>query len=737
MSFLSELKRRNVYRVAGVYAVVGWLLVQIAATVEDAIALPSWFDAVVLSFLVIGFPIVLVFAWAFELTPDGIKRTSAVSENESITSQTGSKLDALLVVALFVFAGAILAPRFLPSSRSDGTDETRSTKIEPPTAQSRQAIPAPPADTRASIAVLPFADLSPEGNQEYFADGVSEELLNVLAKVEGMRVAGRTSSFAFKGRNEDLREIGQVLGVAQILEGSVRSQGDRVRVTAQLIQASDGFHLWSETYDGNLSDIFAVQDDIAQKILLAMKEVLGVSQAPKVASATRTDIDAYNLFLEARDLITSRTRENLERAMDLLNKAIVIDDAYAPAFAARAQAFILLSDRPTSYGSLPAKEAHEQAQRDIDTALVLDPKLAQGFAVRGLLESDVGRRTAAAGSFREALALNPSSLDARLWLANSLYESGLVFDSITELQKLLDIDPLFGPAANNLMIALDDVGQYEESTRFAQQMVDRVRDPQKSIRFRTSVARHTDGPASAIQIALALGVDQLSTGASGELVTDFAALGIDTVSEGSVPPIPLFQPSITAALGRSEAAVEEAFQRIDKNSLFAAAHAIYLEVLATAGDDDKVIKHYNDEYDGDLNSLTEKLTAYALDGVPPYMELALAAKTTGDQSLFDEAMSAWRRTIDRFRAGGSASGLRDVDDARYWAMQGDATKAVSFLTTAYEKLGYIPIWNFRERAFTAIKDSEAFVKIHHKNLVRINEERAKLNREPLDQSFYE
>ena len=357
--------------------------------------------------------------------------------------------------------------------------------------------------------------------------------------------------------------------------------------------------------------------------------------------------------------------------------------------------------------------------------------------MRGLLENDVGRRTAAAGSFREALALNPSSLDARLWLANSLYESGLVFDSITELQKLLDIDPLFGPAANNLMVTLDDVGQYEESTRFAQQIADRLRDPQLSVRFRTRVARLTDGPASAIQVALDLGVDKLSTGAAGQLVVDFETLGIDIVSEGLSPPAPLYQPSITAALGRSEAAVEDALELIEKNPLFAAAHAIYLEVLSTAGHDATVIEHFDREYSGDLNILSEKLTAYALDGVPPYMELALAAKATGDDSLYDDAMNAWRRTIDRFRAGGSASGPRDVDDARYWAMQGDATKAVSFLTTAYEKNGYIPVWNFRERAFSALKDNEAFVNIHEKNLVRINEERAKLNRDPLDASFFD
>ncbi|MEO0436945.1 MAG: adenylyl cyclase, partial [Pseudomonadota bacterium] len=318
MGFFSELKRRNVFRVAGVYAVVGWLLVQVSASIEEAIGLPAWFDGLVVALLAIGFPIALIFAWAFELTADGIKRTVDVPTGESITGNTGNKLDLVLVLALFVFAGAILAPKFLSSGASALLGGASAVAAEP------------------SIAVLPFADLSPDNNQEYFADGISEELLNVLAKVDGMKVAGRTSSFAFKGRNEDLREIGRVLDVAHILEGSVRSQGDRVRVTAQLIQVSDGFHLWSETYDGDLRDIFAVQDDIAAQILMAMKTQLKVDATPDLAPVSRADVTAYGLFLEARDLIYTRSPANMERALELLNSAIEIDPNYAPAYAARA-----------------------------------------------------------------------------------------------------------------------------------------------------------------------------------------------------------------------------------------------------------------------------------------------------------------------------------------------------------------------------------------------------------------
>ncbi|MFT7320730.1 MAG: hypothetical protein ACI8SI_002281, partial [Congregibacter sp.] len=200
MSFLGELKRRNVFRVAGVYVVVSWVIVQVAATLEEAISLPAWFDAVAVSFLAIAFPIVMVFAWAFELTPEGIQRTTAVSSEDSITEQTASKLDMVLILALLIFAGAMVMPRFLPQEPASNTESTASASSQ----DEAMVAEATPPVKDASIAVLPFADLSPEGNQEYFADGISEELLNVLAQVDGLKVAGRTSSFAFKGRNEDL-----------------------------------------------------------------------------------------------------------------------------------------------------------------------------------------------------------------------------------------------------------------------------------------------------------------------------------------------------------------------------------------------------------------------------------------------------------------------------------------------------------------------------------------------------
>jgi TolB-like protein/Tfp pilus assembly protein PilF len=501
MSFVGELKRRNVFRVAGVYAVVGWLLVQIAATVEEAIALPPWFDAVVLSFLVIVFPIALVFAWAFELTPEGIKRTAAVDADDSITAHTASKLDMVLVAALVLFAAAMLAPRFLPQlaqppvAESEQADSEAAVvaavadAVEEKTEQPAQTVEIADAPIDASIAVLPFVDLSQRGDQEYFADGISEELLNVLAKVRELKVAGRTSSFAFKGRDENISEIGRVLNVAHVLEGSVRSQGDRVRVTAQLIQVSDGYHLWSETYDGNLSDIFAVQDDIAQQILTALKEQLVVQEAPQLAQATRTDVTAYGLFLEARDLIYTRDEAKMTRAKALLDQVISIDPEYAPSYALRAKAYALLSDSPSSYGKIPLQEAYAKAQNDVDMALELDPELADAHAVRGLLANDSGNPDFAMASLRRALDINPNLLDARNWLALSLNDNGRAREALETLTALISIDPLYPPAINNAFIYALDIGDDARAIEIAERYIALSDDPSMALYFRGRVAR--------------------------------------------------------------------------------------------------------------------------------------------------------------------------------------------------------------------------------------------------------
>ena len=258
MNFFSELKRRNVVRVAVAYGVMGWLVLQILDVVVDPLNLPDWTASLVIVLLAIGLPIALLFAWAFELTPEGMKKTAEVDADASITHNTGQKLNYFIISALVIAVGFLLYDR-----QPAGPDNMEDT---------------------VSIAVLPFVNMSADPDQEYFSDGITEEILNTLVKVPGLMVAARTSAFAYKGQNRDVREIGAELGVDTIVEGSVRRAGDDLRITAQLIRVEDGFHLWSETYDRKYENVFAIQEEIASSIATAVALPLGLDAGALVTS---------------------------------------------------------------------------------------------------------------------------------------------------------------------------------------------------------------------------------------------------------------------------------------------------------------------------------------------------------------------------------------------------------------------------------------------------------------------
>jgi len=338
-----ELKRRNVIRVAVAYLIATWLVLQVADLVLENISAPEWVMQVFMLAFALGFPLALIFSWAYELTSDGLKKEREVDRDQSITRSTGRKLNQADTSNTATLDSAVV--------------------------------------TDKSVAVLAFEDLSAAGDHAYFAEGLSEELLNVLAQVPDLKVAGRTSSFAFKGQNTDLRDIGEILNVAHILEGSVRTSGNRIRVTAQLINAADGFHLFSETYDRDLTDIFAVQDDIAEKISTALQSELIGTVA--VREATPTQIEAFDLYLLARQNIHTRDKDKMTEALALLDQAIAIDPEYAPALAQKALATYLLSDSGGAYGDIPAADAIRIARPLLDKALQIDSRLAEAHAIIG------------------------------------------------------------------------------------------------------------------------------------------------------------------------------------------------------------------------------------------------------------------------------------------------------------------------------------------------------------------
>ena len=435
MSLFSELKRRNVFRVAIAYVIAAWLVLQVSQLVLEAIEAPSWVLKTFLLLFALGLPIVLLFSWAYELTPEGIKKEQDVDRSGSVTHGTGKKLNQItiaMVIALAVFVvvdRAYFAPPPLPAAESAKETDLRVEK---------------------SIAVLAFEDLSADGDQEYFADGLSEELLNVLARMPDLQVAGRTSSFAFKGQNRDLREIGEILNVAHILEGSVRKAGNQIRVTAQLINADTGFHLYSDTYDRDLTDIFAVQDEITAAITGALRaELIGTI----IQETAETSIEAYDLYLVARQKIYTRDPSEMKEASRLLDQALELDGEYAPALAQRALVQVLLSDGVGSYGDIPAAEAYADARLLVDRAIANDASLAEAHAVSGLIMG--GERDASNDDeiavLEHALSLNPNLDNTRNWLSTAYGEASRNEESRALLEAVVERDPMFGPAFNNLI----------------------------------------------------------------------------------------------------------------------------------------------------------------------------------------------------------------------------------------------------------------------------------------------
>src|SRR2546421_4277138 len=304
--FFSELKRRNVYKVAVGYGVVGWLVMQVAATIVPALHLPDSLTTTVVVLVLLGFPIALVIAWAFEMTPEGMKRTENISPDRKMPQWSARKFAALIVTVALVAAG-LLCYQII---RSKAPARTASTAVE-----------------EKSLAVLPFVDMSQTKDQEYFCDGISEEILDALAKVEGLRVVARTSSFAFKGKNDDVSEIAQKLNVRNVLEGSLRREGNRIRISVQLINARDGFHVWSHTFERELQGIFAVQDEITQAIVDALKIKLAVA----LPARARQNTEAYDLYLQGLYLSNKSDEESLRKSLSFFQSALDKDPNLARA----------------------------------------------------------------------------------------------------------------------------------------------------------------------------------------------------------------------------------------------------------------------------------------------------------------------------------------------------------------------------------------------------------------------
>jgi len=469
LSFFSELKRRNVFKVAAAYIVVAWLIMQVGDVMAPAMHLPDWINSALVFFLVLGLPVALVLSWAFELTPEGVRLEKNVDRSRSIRHLTGRKLDYWMIALLVAAVGFFAFDKFVLDPERDAD------RIEAAVQVARQdAAPAVDTASGPSIAVLPFVNMSDDESNEYFSDGISEELLNVLAKLPGLRVAARTSAFQFKGQNRDIPEIARQLHVNHVLEGSVRKAGNRLRITAQLIEAESGFHLWSDSYDRELEDIFSIQDEISAAIAEALKGELGLSdrldagKLPTIPAATSAE--AYELYLRGRQLTNARNPAALEEAVIALEHALDLDEQYAPAQAQLAIAITLQDQGEGSHDPRSIQDVWLRATRHADRAMELGPNLAEAYGARALIASANFEFLSAIENGKKALALNPSYVDAMNWVQASLVNTGQWIEAMQLMDRMAAADPLSIVGRINYTFKLGRQRRFSEARQIADEL---------------------------------------------------------------------------------------------------------------------------------------------------------------------------------------------------------------------------------------------------------------------------
>ncbi len=714
MTLFAELKRRNVFRVAIAYAIASWVLIQIIDVISPVFAIPEWVPKLIIILLAVGLVPALVFAWAFEMTPEGIKKESEVDRSGSIVHQTGRKLNYVITGFLVVAVALLLVERQL-----------RPVVIAEPEAAAVEVTSEEPRNNN-SIAVLPFVNMSSDAEQEFFSDGITEQILNSLASVQELKVAGRTSSFAFKGRNEDLRIIGDALGVENILEGSVRKSGTTVRITAQLVQVEDGFHLWSATYDRELTDVFAIQDEIANEILKQLRSKL-LGDDVVIATAQRTSPEVYELYLQAKQRIYTRIRPEIETAVDELDEAIQLDQEYAPTFAQRGIATMLLSDQ--QYGSIPDDEANRRAKRYIDQSLRLDPDLAEAWAGLGLYNTNGALDTEASiDALVKALSINPNLIDASNWLQIALIGAGDVSGAMKILEELVERDPLYRPAFSNAIQMFNNFGRPEK----AEALLERIAriDP--------------DNP----DLVGAKAVNYLFSGRSGEglqLMEQRRELGsmsgVDKVylsvglmntgqferatTEGSL----FFRPGALYSVGR----VDEAFD-VARAQAISGNPGNLFDLLVRARRYQELVDYVEERWPN-LSTFASEYPG-GQNGYGLMANIALAYSHTDNVARFDEAMRFLDQRISKLAEQGISNFGFWGNRAIYYAMLGDIDAAFEHLQSAVEG-GWVIVGDpvEVEPALAPLADDPRFAEIEATMLARVNEYRGLLDLAPFDENY--
>jgi len=720
-AMIAELSRRKVLRTMGAYAVAVFAILQLMDAAVEPLRLPDWVPTLVVVSVILGFPVVFVLAWFFDVTSGGIKRTLAAG---LLTRTQTTSMFAFMLVAT-AGLGSLFYHYY-----SNVFDDAIGPDAQAAAAQREFAAP------ENSIAVLPFTDYSEQGNQAYFSDGIAEEILNLLAQVKGLHVAARTSSFAFREREKDIREIGRLLNVATVLEGSIRTSGNRIRMTAQLINVADGYHIWSQSYDRELTDLFAIQDDVASAISEALVDSFaGLSEKP--ASRTR-NLAASEAFRTGRLHWWRRSPQEIQRAIELFAEALEHDPNFAPAFAAIADSMLLLS----SYGNITQVQAVERAQPMIEKALALDPESAEAFAALGLARWQIGHYDSAESSLRQAVSLNPDYVPARLWLGGLLGDQGRIPEQGAVLQEAMAIDPLNELLAINFAGNLYVRGDYEAARDLLTGLVQIKPDS-------PTLLRTLSGYASG----------------HGDLVEAWEYASRSYMLEPDSPAVIGIMAKAWMELGEIDRAEEVLRAGMEASSDNADLKTQYFQLMLIAGRLEEAERVVSEQFGEDISDLPERFQRFyhfqmGLIGI--LREDFVAAREQFEQSLDPEARSGFdgdqvfsltmasflneqlgddalasqrleeaERAVQRARINGIDDAGIYYTEAILHVLRDESEQAIEALQTAYER-GWRQAWILQiDGRLDPLRNEPGFVEIRD----RIAEDVSRARAEVLSQTL--
>jgi TolB-like protein len=672
LSFFNELKRRNVFKVGVAYLITAWLLVQVADMLLDNMGAPAWVLQAIFVVLLVGLFVTLLVAWAFELTPEGIKKEKDVDRSQSITAQTGRNLNTAIITVLILALGYFAWDKFMLRPAQD-TETARAVAENVAEAAADSGLP-----TDKSIAVLPFDNRSNRPEDEFFTAGIHDDLLTQLAQISSLRVISRTSVVQFNGTSKSIREIAELLGVATVLEGGVQRAGNQVRINMQLIDAATDTHLWAQTFDRELTanNIFIIQSEIATAVTAAMRATLSPDEQQRIRSVPTENMQALEEYFKGRAEMDQRTLPAIESARLRFEQARQLDPGFALAYAGEAQAILLLSDDSSAYGEIPVAETLSLARPLLKKALELAPADAQVLAVNGLLESNSYNEELALDYFARSLALNPSSGEVLNWQRMSQYNFGRFRDAVESSRRMVEVDPMSMIALYNGVLNL--VIQEGHDSLTVEMMLERLETLDKGYGYFARAAveeRRGNISASAAYHYRSLELDPGRSSNRNDLATLLARLGL---ADEALLVSPDSADDIAFWMGDWETAVRLANEGLEQEPDSIDEKIDLLSVLIWSGDADSAyplavqVWERFEKHPAELASM-------------PITMAWVATKTehTRQANLYREAGARWLQNVIE---AGVINVRRYAFEALLAAMDGRDDDVISAVTNAIDSL---------------------------------------------------